>query len=263
MNTKQLTLPDINPAEQPIFAEVKAPPKKPVGFQFHVKNWLGDHCVMSMSYAEKGMHLHLMCIAWQESPPGSLPDDDEKISQWLGIAPLAWNRIHKNKVMAAWKYRTMEDGTNRWIQEGLQRSYEKQLLTLASRQAAARTRWDGVRLAADLASSTYVNSNTMAASSDAITIEKTLQNEDVDQTAQIWEIGLTLLSTQYEKPRARQMIGRWIKTYGETNVAQVLSELSIKAHTVADRHTYITAALSNHQKGNQVRKAAGRGDLAI
>jgi Protein of unknown function (DUF1376) len=245
--------------------ELKAPPSKPVGFQFHVKNWLGDHCVMAMSYAERGMHLHLMCVAWQETPPCTLPQDDEKLAHWLGLSTLAWVRIHKNKVMAAWKSKT-EDGITRWVQDGTQRSYEKQVSVLAARQAAALTRW---RKDVEIVSNPSELTPVAPAFSPSVPmvapkIEVPLKEDGtVDLTAQIWAIGLMLLTPQYESKESRRLIGRWIKQYGEVSVASVLSELSLKAHTVADRYTYVTAALSNHAKGNQVRKAPGRGDMVI
>ena len=233
--------------EQPT-TEIKAPPSKPVGFQFDVKQWLGDHMVMAMSFAEQGMHLKLMCIAWQETPPCTLPNDDAQIARWLGIAETAWVRIHKPKVIKAWKTVPAEsDGSGRWVLEGLQRSYLKQVTILASRQAAANVRWSKER-----------------ESQAPQPTEPTLAVVE-DQKSMIWRIGIELLSTEHESSKARQLIGGWIKKFGESTVAEVLAKLSIepKIRTVADRHTYITGALSQHMAKANKRTAPPRGDIVL
>lgn len=235
---------------------IKAPLSKPVGFQFDVKQWLGDHMIMAMSYAEQGMHTRLLCIAWQETPPCTLPNDDQAIAQWLNIATPAWINVHKPKVMRAWKVVPSDEaGAGRWISEGLQRSYLKQVTILAKRSMAAQVRWQK-----DMESKQITEniSNDTSASSAVPLIA-----DPEDKTALIWAVGLQLLSTQYPAPKARTLIGRWIKDYGETLVAATLSELSLKASTVADRHTYVTGILSAHAKISTQRKASPRGDIVL
>ena len=249
----QLPLPD---PELPV-QEFKAPPSKPVGFQFDVRQWLGDQVVMSMSLAEQGMHMRLMCVAWQETPPCTLPDDDTQLSQWLNLPLGAWSKIHKAKVMRAWKtVPEGEPGTGRWVLEGLQRSYLRQVTVLAARSMAAQTRWQKERenrvlpLEADLSEPQRAEGQPPAAPVE-------------DQKAYVWRMGIDLLAPEHPTQKARQLIGKWIKDYGEANVAQVLTELSLKAHTVADRHTFVTAALVARGKKATQRKAAGRGDLVL
>jgi uncharacterized protein YdaU (DUF1376 family) len=75
-----------------------------------------------------------MCIAWQQFPPCTIPDDDAQLRRWLGN-PRTWKKC-RNQVLSAWK----RDG-DRWIQEGLLRQWEKQQKTKKSRQNAAKARW--------------------------------------------------------------------------------------------------------------------------
>jgi uncharacterized protein YdaU (DUF1376 family) len=232
--------------------EFKAPPNKPVGFQFDVKQWLGDHLVMAMSLAEQGMHMRLMCIAWQETPPCTLPDNDAQLAQWLNLPVQAWTGIHKKKVMKAWKkVPDGEPGEGRWVLEGLQRSYLRQVTILAARSMAAQTRWQNERR--DRAEVTPTPGTVVEEDAPPV----------VDQTALVWKMGLELLTPEYENIQARKLLGKWIKDYGEDAVAQVLTELSLKAHTVVERYTFITAALVARGKKVTRRRAAGRGDLVL
>ena len=220
-------------------SEIKAPPSKPIGFQFDVKQWLGDQNVMKMSYAERGMHLHLMCIAWQESPPCTLPDDDGLLSRWLNIAEAAWKNVHKKTVMSAWKQLPDDqEGAGRWVLEGLQRSYLRQVQILASRQAAALARWQ----------------------------PKAEPTVEEDPKARIWRIGIELLTPELPDQKARPLIGKWIKQFGDQVVAEVLAKASIdpKIKQVADRYTYLTGMLSQHvRKDQQKQNGQRRGDLVL
>jgi hypothetical protein len=69
-----------------------------------------------------------------------------------------------------------------------------------------------------------------------------------DQTALIWRMGVELLSPSHGNTQSRQLIGKWIKNYGEDVVASCLTDLSLKAHTVADRFTYISSILKSKNK---------------
>lgn len=103
-------------------------------FQFYPKQWLGDDKILGMDWDARGMHVHLLCIAWQQSPPCSLPDDDAALRKWCGN-PKRWRKV-KDQILSAWK---MIDG--RWVQEGLLREYEKQRQYSQSRREAAEARW--------------------------------------------------------------------------------------------------------------------------
>ena len=111
-------------------------------FQFYPRQWLGDDKVIMMDWDARGMHLHLMCIAWQQDPPCTLPDDDDALRRLVG-SPDDWDRL-KPQIMAAWK----KNG-KRWVQAGLLREYVKQAESRKKRQAAAERRWSTERDKAD------------------------------------------------------------------------------------------------------------------
>jgi uncharacterized protein YdaU (DUF1376 family) len=110
-------------------AQVKAP-----AFQFYPKQWLGDDKILLMSWDARAMHMHLMCIAWQQEPPCTLPNDDDLIRQWIGN-PKDWPRL-KTQIFRAWKL----DG-DRWIQSGLLTEFNKQAAFRDSRKAGAAAKW--------------------------------------------------------------------------------------------------------------------------
>lgn len=109
---------------------------RPPAFQFYPKQWLGDDRVLSMDWDARGMHMHFMCIAWQQEPPCTIPADETVLRKWCGN-PKRWRKV-KNQILAAWK---LIDG--RYVQDGLLRVYEKSAKYSESRQQAARSRWHG------------------------------------------------------------------------------------------------------------------------
>lgn len=107
---------------------------KSPAFQFYVKQWLGDKDVLLMDWDARAMHMHYMCIAWQENPPCSLLNDDHDLRKLVGN-PANWLRL-KKQIFRAW---ILAEG--RWYQIGLLREYLKQKDFAASRKEAAMKRW--------------------------------------------------------------------------------------------------------------------------
>lgn len=68
----------------PIGVERLAPEKAPA-FQFYPKDFLTDGRVQTMSLAERGAYITLLCICWLEQ---SLPDDEVRLARIVGL-PLA------------------------------------------------------------------------------------------------------------------------------------------------------------------------------
>jgi uncharacterized protein YdaU (DUF1376 family) len=108
---------------------------KAPAFQFYPKQYLADDNVLLMDWTARGMHLHLMCIAWQQPQPCTLPDDDAILRKWCE-EPQDWERL-KAQIFRAWKLRN-----GRWVQDGLRREYQKQREFSKSRQRAAKARWE-------------------------------------------------------------------------------------------------------------------------
>jgi uncharacterized protein YdaU (DUF1376 family) len=103
-------------------------------FQFYPKQWLGDDKVMGMDWDARAMHMHLMCIAWQQDPPCTIPDDDAMMRRWLAN-PENWPDL-KAQILTAWK---LTDG--RWSQAGLLAEFNKQTAFRESRKNGAKSRW--------------------------------------------------------------------------------------------------------------------------
>lgn len=108
--------------------------KRPPAFQFYPKQWLGDDKVNLMDLDAQGAHLRLMCFAWQQTPAGTLPDDDLMLRMWAGN-PKEWDRI-KPQVLKAWKKRG-----KRYCSLGLMREYKKQKEFFKKQKAKAERRW--------------------------------------------------------------------------------------------------------------------------
>jgi hypothetical protein len=77
--------------------------QKPPAFQFYVKQWLGDDKVMLMDDDSQGLHIRLMCIAWQQDHPGTIPNEEAVIRRWLrSPSNSKWKRVWP-QIRAAWQ----------------------------------------------------------------------------------------------------------------------------------------------------------------
>jgi len=116
------------------------PATNPPGFMFRVKQWLGDNNIMLMDWDARGMHMHFMSIAWQQNPPGTLPNDDTKLRRWIGNHP-KWKRLkpqifNHNPEQSSWKL--VDD---LWVQEALLKEFIRQAKFRITRKNAAQKRW--------------------------------------------------------------------------------------------------------------------------
>lgn len=108
-------------------------------FSFYQDRWGADSLVQIMGMAERGMHLTLMCFAWQSSPFCSLPDDEVMLRAWCGHPePSAWE--HHRAVLFSGKdgdpRRAWVFEGGRWWQIGLGRSLLEQVARRLRRQTA-------------------------------------------------------------------------------------------------------------------------------
>jgi uncharacterized protein YdaU (DUF1376 family) len=92
----------------------------PPAFQFYPKQWLGDDMVSLMDLCAQGAHIRLMCFAWQQSPPCTIPNDMAVLAKWCGMSEEAFELVWK-QVRRAWNFRA-----NRWKSFGLFREWKKQ-----------------------------------------------------------------------------------------------------------------------------------------
>lgn len=153
---------------------------KPPYFPFYPDDFACDGDVEAMSTEEVGCYILLLCKAWRERVPCSIPDDDEKLARWCRVTPEAWARC-KNRVLAPWEKRG-----DRYHQRRLELELEKFHASQERRRTAGRAgagvRWqrrgnessescDSNAIAQP--SESHANSNGKAMAFDAITITDT------------------------------------------------------------------------------------------
>jgi hypothetical protein len=108
-------------------------------FQFYPRQFAGDDRVQAMDLDAIGAHILLMCCA-AASPEGYRIDADEYAIRMRTRNPSdeAWQRIKRQLLAGAWK--VSSDG-KWWIQEGLQRTFQKQKKFSDEQRSRANTRW--------------------------------------------------------------------------------------------------------------------------
>lgn len=114
-------------------------------FLFFPKDFVSDNKVSAMSPAEVGAYIRLLCRAWYEDPPGSIPDDDILLAKWTGMGKRNWLRA-KPKVLSVWAF---SDSTRRYHQKRLcsEYMYSEERAAKNSKKArnAAKKRWDSYK----------------------------------------------------------------------------------------------------------------------
>lgn len=93
--------------------------KRPLYIPLFPADFMGDPNVRSMTNTQVGIYMILIMTAWQETPPCTLPNDDEVLARWALCKNIReWNRLSP-PVMACW---TLIDG--RWINKRLRREFD-------------------------------------------------------------------------------------------------------------------------------------------
>lgn len=253
------------------------------GFYFNVKQWLGDDAVLLMDWDARAMHLQLMCLAWQQDPPGTLPADEKILRRWIGNpSPQDWEERLRPQIARAWK---ISDG--QWMQEGLFREWERQANNSQKRRAAANARWDKGRASdgepapkrpatggakADSAEDPFLSevlgrdgeplsSPDSGFSLSAVLKENAIffEQASAEERASIWSVGVKLLRHEaFDDNKARAYLGKLISELGEKRVAEAIAQLSLKALPPADGKSYLVGIL----KGEANRRK-GRGRVAL
>lgn len=103
-------------------------------FPFYVLDFEGDDKVAAMEPPAVAAHVHLMCKAWHQQPPGTLPNDDKTLSMWARLSMDQWN-LHKNTILSAYAFAS-EDG--RWHQKRLESEYAKLMESIRKKKKSAK-----------------------------------------------------------------------------------------------------------------------------
>ena len=76
---------------------------KPPWFKFYSADWLSSSQIRALNLEEKGLFVTLMAISWQETPPGTLPEDLKEISKISGEDPRKISRIFGGSLGDLWE----------------------------------------------------------------------------------------------------------------------------------------------------------------
>lgn len=237
------------------------------GFYFNVKQWLGDDAVLLMDWDVRAMHLQLMCIAWQKTPPGTLPDDNLMLCKWLSCTDeKAWTLRIRPQLEQGWR---IQDG--RWHQDGLMREWERQASNSQKRRAAANVRWkkdpDAPPEEPPEALGLLTADGEPASSAEAgFSLTSLLKDSSAfraeasaEEKTSIWTVGVKLLKDEgFPEDKVRSYLGKLIQEHGEKTVAEAVASLSLKPITPADAKSYLIGILRT-----ETTKRRGRGRVAL
>lgn len=240
--------------------------KKDEGFYFIPKKWLGDANVISMDWDCKGMHLHLMAIAWQQPLKGYIIDDENLILKVLGNPDRKdWESRIRPQIFQAWKKKNI-------IQEGIEKIYWYQpgiIKTIEDLSEKKPTRKNKIlieKIFLENNEVSYPGFDLKKILNEKITSTILHEKPDEQDKLTIWNIGVSLIKKQNEsETQTRAFLARLIKQYGEKTVAQVIAEISIKNIKPAEIHSYLTAMLKNKAKQEETgsKQGSGKGSVML
>lgn len=113
---------------------------RPPAFLFYVDDFVSDGVVEAMTTKEIGAYILLLCKAWREDPPGSIPADDRVLARWSRLTPDEWSEC-RTGVLAAFSLGT----DDRWHQKRMRSEFSKLMTSMRNRSEAGRigaeSRW--------------------------------------------------------------------------------------------------------------------------
>lgn len=74
----------------------------PPAFMFYPDDFASDGVVEAMTTEEVGAYTLILCKAWRENPPGTIPSDDRILARWARLSARKWANC-KSAVLAAFK----------------------------------------------------------------------------------------------------------------------------------------------------------------
>lgn len=231
------------------------------GFYFIPKKWLGDANIIAMDWDCKSMHLHLMCIAWQQDPRGYLLDDENLLKKLLGNPTEEdWNNRIKPQVFSCWKNDVLEiNGIKRkyWYQPGLLKNQETETIDKPKKPRKKKT---GDLIEFDNPNYTGFNLEEILKAKPSATILHEASTQEERQS--IWTIGVQILSKQDgNQGKARGFLAKLIKEYGDKAVAEAVAQLSLKEISPVEIHSYLVGILRKQQ--DVEKKKTGRGTVSL
>lgn len=106
---------------------------KPEWMPLYVTKFTGSATVLRMSHVGGFAYVLLLCQAWHQTPPGTIPDDDDTLAAWARLKPSAWRNVREEVLRA---FEKGDDG--RWHQRFMVTQAEKSYGMLEQRRQAGR-----------------------------------------------------------------------------------------------------------------------------
>lgn len=238
--------------------------KKEDGFYFNPKKWLGDANVLAMDWDCKGMHLHLMAIAWQQNLKGHLLDDENLIKRLLGNPDQSdWENRIRPQIFSAWKKKVIKDGNierQYWYQPGIIKTVSEASGTDAT--PVKRTRKKKIDLI-EVENPEFEGFNLDSLLKIKPTVTILYEPATTEDKQNIWSMGVKLLQANgVPEGKARGFIAKLIKEYSDKEVAAALAQLSLKQVSPAEVNSYLIGILKKQQEGGFTKKT-GRGSVSL
>lgn len=101
-------------------------------FPLYVSDLLGDDKVIVQDLTQFGAYMRLLCLAWQQKPPASIPSDDAVIAKMLGVPTSEWAGL-KPTVIQCWQLRG-----NRYYNKRLKQVFDEMIDARRKRQTAGQ-----------------------------------------------------------------------------------------------------------------------------
>jgi uncharacterized protein YdaU (DUF1376 family) len=96
------------------------PNNHPPYFPLYVTDFMSSGKVTAMTTAAVGAYILLLCQAWSEEPPASIPNDDVTLARWARMSSVDWAECRES-VLAAFTL----GKDNRWHQKRLRLEHDK------------------------------------------------------------------------------------------------------------------------------------------
>jgi uncharacterized protein YdaU (DUF1376 family) len=109
-------------------------------FPIYVFDFLSDQRVLAMSAEEVGAYFLLLLMAWQETPRGSLPNDEVALARWARVSQTQWSAI-STRILPCFQLRADGRLHQRRLQTVCARLDDLSEKRAAAGLAGARKRW--------------------------------------------------------------------------------------------------------------------------
>lgn len=226
------------------------------------KKWLGDNKILKMDWDVRGMHFHLMLLAWQNFPQGAIEADEKLLARFLNTDSSAddWKNRIRPQLLSVWTKKTLPneagEPTEYYVQPGLIKEVEKQNKPKKTTKAPVAKK--SIPVAEDAINSGFdlldifkeELSPEEKAELEAKKLEESVQRQQDSMT--IWKLGAQLLvGDSMTETKARAFLGKLAKEYGANNLAAAIAQITVKKTNPVEAKSYLVSLLKNQQVPKQ------------